>query len=271
MHSCIYRGYTTHHRLRPQPHHFRYPIAWLYLRLDEIPQLRRQIRLFSSSKWGVASFCACDHVPAEELAEFENDLQSALFAKVRAANGQATDGPVFVLTPLRHFGFYFSPLSLFFCWDAGMHQVPTVVAEVNNTPWRHKHWYVLSDRNAAPKHESSPANSEAIDADFPPESVRFSHEKEFHVSPFMDMHQSYHWSISLPTDRLMVSIRSTDANGAIFAAGMNLERQALNNWSFTRLVLRYPITPYQILATIYFEAFRLWRKNIPYFPNPATQ
>ena len=272
MHSCIYHGYTTHRRLRPVAHEFRYPVTWLYLVLDELEELQQRLWLLSNSKWGVASFQVADHLAAEQQEKFGGDLPRFIRKQVDEAMAKAA-GPIGVLTPLRHFGFYFSPLSLFYCWDADLTEVTSVVAEVNNTPWRQKHWYVLGNANRRTAEPKSRGDSGPPDSASDQRTMieRFRHQKEFHVSPFMDMNQQYDWTVTQPKERLGVSIRSTDPDGEIFSAAMNLERRQLNNWSFAKLILRYPLLPYQILAAIYFEAFRLWRKDISYFPNPSTQ
>jgi len=173
------------------------------------------------------------------------------------------NGPICLLTPLRHFGIYFSPLSVYYCWDQPANDVATVIAEVNNTPWRQKHWYVLGENNRQPRPTDQPGQL--------PANQRFAHEKCFHVSPFMEMEQRYDWSLVNPTDQLKLGIRSHDSDGMIFSANLDLIRQPLTNWSFSRMLLRYPLAPIQILSAIYFEAFRLWRKKIPYIPNPSTQ
>ena len=270
MRSCIYDGYTSHRRLRPSVHEFRYRVAWLYLNLDELPELLRELSLLSRSRWSVASFQAADHLDEEQLNEFENDLPAFIRAQVEAAGAEFAGGPVCVLTPLRHFGFYFSPLSLFYCWNQSESKVPTVVAEVNNTPWRQKHWYVLGNQNLVSNHTSlgKVGNSGGLSSTASGE--KFCHQKQFHVSPFMDMNQQYQWTVSKPGENLNVSIQSHDEAGQIFAASLRLERRQLSNSSFSRMVLRYPMAPIQILGSIYLEAFRLWRKGLPYFPNPST-
>ena len=243
-------------------HEFRYRVSWLYLNLDDLPQLMRELWCFSRSRWSVASFQLDDHLDSQQLREFDHDLPAFLRTQIESAGATATDGPICVLTPLRHFGFYFSPLSLFFCWDQSESEVSTIVAEVNNTPWRQKHWYVLGNQNlTASRRDAALAGSS---------NEKYIHEKQFHVSPFMDMDQRYEWTVSRPDDKLKVSIQSHDSAGQIFGASLNLDRRPLTNLSFSRMVLRYPLAPLQILGGIYFEAFRLWRKGLPYHPNPTT-
>ena len=56
-------------------------------------------------------------------------------------------GPIRLLTQLRHFGYFMSPLNLFYVFDECDRHVEFIVAEVNNTPWNERHCYVLWDGN----------------------------------------------------------------------------------------------------------------------------
>ena len=174
----------------------------LYIDLDEVGELLRRLWLMTSHPISVASFLPQDHLSPAQLDEVEgilttDDLAAHVRREAWAAGAQVTNGPICLLTPLRHFGFYFSPLSIFYCWDRDMTELPTIVAEVNNTPWRQKHWYVLG------KHNRSDETDDAR------EVQRYSHAKQFHVSPFMDMNQRYDWSITRPDRRLNICLLYT--------------------------------------------------------------
>ena len=58
------------------------------------------------------------------------------------------------------------------------------MAEVSNTPWHERHWYVLWQGNRIGE----------------PSQLRFRHPKGFHVSPFMDMDMLYEWHLHEPGD-----------------------------------------------------------------------
>ncbi|NIL97948.1 MAG: DUF1365 family protein, partial [Planctomycetales bacterium] len=93
------------------------------------------------------------------------NLDRAVRDLVESRAGFRPDGPVRLLTHLRHFGYYMAPLSLFYCFDT-RGTLRAVVAEVVNTPWRERHCYVLSHQNHA-----TPAAAA---------SLRFRTAKEFH-------------------------------------------------------------------------------------------
>ena len=77
--------------------------------------------------------------------------------------------------------------------------VEAVVAEVSNTPWRERHWYVLSQGNRIGE----------------PSQLRFRHPKEFHVSPFMDMDMLYDWHLHDPGPQLSVEIANSRGERAV--------------------------------------------------------
>jgi DUF1365 family protein len=177
MHSCIYKGIVTHRRREPVEHRFQYRLFMVYLDLDEIPTLVGRRGLLAGSKYALRSFLRTDHLyePSQPLADEVRDV-------IRRQTGQSSHGPIRLLTQLRYFGYYMSPLNLFYAFDASGRRVETIVAEVNNTPWNERHCYVLW------------AGNRRGDAS----QLQFEHAKEFHVSPFMDMDMEYEWRLTKP-------------------------------------------------------------------------
>ena len=70
-------------------------------------------------------------------------LADAVRQFVAAETGFRPEGPVRLLTQLRRYGYYFSPLNLYYCFDRDGETVEVVVAEVSNTPWLERHCYLL--------------------------------------------------------------------------------------------------------------------------------
>lgn len=254
MHSCLYFGRVAHVRREPVVHRFRYAVAMAYLDLDEAPTLLRASRILSAARLAPLSFRVDDH--GKDWGPAANDSPGRLADAVRDAvehnGGERPAGPVRLLTQLRHAGVYFSPLNLYFCFDADGETVAAIVAEVSNTPWNERRHYVLDDRTLV------------NDAD----SLRFRHGKDFHVSPFMPMEATYNWKLTPPGDRMSVHIRSSGAARTPFDAAMVLARRPWNDANLLRLLTRFPAANLQILAAIYWQAFRLWIKRCPYFPHP---
>ena len=164
-------------------------------------------------------------------------------------------GPIRLLTLLRTFGYYFSPLNLYYCFDGDGGTVEAVVAEVTNTPWLERHAYVLWAGNRIGE----------------PPQLRFRQPKEFHVSPFMDMEAEYQWRLSTPGERLSVGIVNWKEGRRFFDVDMVLKRRGLGRGAMFLALLRHPWMTGRVTQAIYWQALRLWWKRCPYYPHPKQR
>ena len=257
MHSCLYEGRVHHLRSEPTEHSFRYRIAMAYLDLAETTSLVESQRVLSAGRFAPASFLAKDHESsfAEHDQPFTNrSLDSAVRDFAAGISGKRPTGPIRLLTQLRYFGHFFSPLNLFYCFTPEGTDVECVVAEVSNTPWNERHLYLLDSSNRlAGEH-----------------GLRFRHPKSFHVSPFMGMNATYDWQLSSPGEELSVGISSSREGDRFFHASMSMRRIELSRSGVRRLCIRYPLMNLRIMAAIYWQALLLWKKKCPFFPHPQT-
>jgi DUF1365 family protein len=245
MHSCLYTGRVAHERRGPVSHRFQYRLAMAYLDLDEAAGLVRASWWASAARVAPASFRAEDHATGLAACRTPGELAAAIRGLVAAAGGEAV-GPVRLLTQLRHWGVYFSPLNLYFCYDAAGERVAAVVAEVSNTPWNERRRYVL----VRPP------------SDFDSPVLRFRHA--------MAMDANYDWRVTAPGPRLRVHIRSEQAGRPPFDAALALVRRPWRDRTLAALACRFPAANLQILAAIYWQALRLWWKRCPYYPPPTA-
>ena len=254
MHSCLYEGHVAHQRRQPVAHAFRYGLNMVYFDLDEIPRLVDD-RIIGDRKLSLASFLPEDHLALASVEQARLSLRARIEQTVELQTGHAVRGPIRLLTQLRYFGYYFSPLNLYYCFDQAGERVVAIVAEVSNTPWNEQHLYILHDGNRAQADENS-----------------FAHSKTFHVSPFMHMNMQYRWEVSTPTDTLRVQLSNAEngTEAAFFGAQLQLTRRPLTRASMARALIRYPLMTAQIFGAIYFQAFQLWWKACPYYPHPKT-
>ena len=242
--SGIYRGTVTHTRQTPTPHSFRYRLYMLYLDLDELPDVFRGRWFWSLEKLNLYSFRRADY-----LGDSKQPLKDAVLDAVADRLGTRPDGAVRMLTQVRSFGFIFNPVTFYYCFDKH-DTVATIVAEITNTPWGERHRYVLP---------AAPAASEALN---------FSFRKEFHISPFTDMHVDYDWQFTPPGDGIGVGMSSARDGEQFFHVHMQLAREEATGRAFRGAAWRHPSMTIKVIAGIYWQALRLWMKRTPFFTHP---
>jgi DUF1365 family protein len=247
MESCLYEGYVQHRRLSPTEHVFRYGLYLLYLDLDELPVVLGGGCGVHRGFFSPASFLRRDHVGDASV-----PLADAVRNLVQERTGWRPTGPIRLLTLLRNWGYYFCPLSLYYCFDAAGQTVDAVVAEVTNTPWHERHWYVLWQGNHLGQ----------------PPQLRFRHPKGFHVSPFMDMDMSYEWHLRTPGPDLSVAIVNSRGDQRLFDVSLVLKRRELSRGAMLRALIRHPWMTGRVIQAIYWQALRLWWKKCPFYSHP---
>ncbi len=246
--SCLYEGLVRHARKTPFAHAFRYRVVMAYIDLQEaesgsLPEL-------TGHRLRAARFDPADHRPVYGQ---DRPLSESVRRLAEEQTGSSPAGPVRLLTQLRWWGHYFSPINLYYLFAPSGKHAECLVAEVSNTPWNERHYYAQRLDPAASRRWQ-----------------RFSLPKAFHVSPFMGMESRYDWTVNNPGEKLFTRIDCTTPGGRLFTASMALERRPLTQKTLTSAAVRYPATTARILAAIYWQALRLWAKKAPYFPHPQT-
>lgn len=221
----------------------------MYLDLDELPSVFDRFWLWSAKRPAVAWFRRSEHLGLSRV-----PLADSVREIVKEKTGRDVEGPIRLLTSLRHFGFQMNPVSYFYCFDNSGH-VQAVVAEVNNTPWGEQHCYVVDQ-------PFKPGSSipQAVDS-----------QKDFHVSPFMQMEMTYRWHLSEPGSSLNMHIEnipSDQPSDRFFDVTMSLKRREITSLSMARILTMYPMMTAKVAGGIYWQAVRLWWKSIPFVPHP---
>jgi DUF1365 family protein len=240
----MYEGEVRHARYRPKEHSFRYKVFFLYLDLGELETLFRGRWLWSARRPNVAWLRRRDHFgdPALPIDETVRRL-------VHERTGRRPQGPVRMLCHLRYLGHNFNPATFYYCYDATGSRVETIVVEVHNTPWGEVHCYVVDERDNAGSQEQK----------------RFSLRKTFTVSPFLPMDLEYRWAFTEPGATVNVHMEDHDRDGLLFEAELTAERREITGSSLARMLIKYPMVTVKVIAGIYWQAFRLWRKGVPFY------
>jgi uncharacterized protein len=234
--SCLYEGTITHLRHEPR-RRFSHPLALAYLDLEELPRLLGG--RFVRNGPGLVRFRRRDY-----LGDPRTSLDHAVRELVERRTGRRPRGPVRVLTQPRSFGHCFNPVSFYYCLDERGAEIEALVAEVTNTPWGERHAYVI-----------------------PGDTGHF--QKALHVSPFLEMEQTYACHSTPPARALSVRIENTRQGARVFEAALSLRRRELNPASIRRMTARYPFATLRVLGLIYMHAVGLRLAGVGTFAHPA--
>lgn len=245
--TALYHGRVYHRRLRPVGHAFAYRVFSMLIDVDAIQAHAKSLKFFSFGRFNLFSIEPRDHG-----AEKGETLSQHARALLRAG-GYSGAGRISLLCYPRILGFVFNPLSVWWCRDA-QGVLEAIIYEVRNT-FGGRHCYIVPAKGAG---------GIACNAA----------DKVFHVSPFMDMEMRYNFELSAPADDVRIAIREADAQGPIFFAAFEGEREPMSDRALIAAFFRYPLMTVKIVAAIYFEALRLFAKGLrpkPGAPDPVAE
>lgn len=245
--AAIYTGTLRHRRFRPTPHAFTYRVFFAYVNLEHVAEIMAVSRLTGYNRRAWASFYEADH-----FGDPATPLHSRVRAYAQARGVSIPDGPIYLLTHLRYFGYCFNPISLFYCCDrTGRPQA--VLAEVNSTfGERALYWIPAPERPDGP--------------------LRHRVTKQMHVSPFNTMDLDYVFGLSQPGESLVAHMDTVAHHDAeptpFFDATLTLTRTPWSAAGLRQVLLRHPWMTASVITAIHWQAFRLWWKGQPYIPHP---
>lgn len=235
--AAVYFGHVMHCRLRPFRHRFVYRVFSLFLDIERLDALAARTRFFSHNRFNLFSIHDRDHGTADGA-----PLRPWIESQLHNANIAPPAGRIFMLCFPRIFGYVFNPLSVFFCFD-GEDKLRAIVYEVRNT-FGEKHAYPIAIDNA---------ENGAI--------ITHRQNKQFYVSPFIDMNMRYVFRLRLPGETVSVMIREYAPEGELLIATLTGSRRPFSAVTLAAAFFRYPLMNVKIISAIHFEALRLFRKG----------
>ena len=235
-------GQVRHTRLKPARHAFAYPTYFLMLPLRSMHAGQHATRL-AHNRSGMLSFHDADHGDGRRNAvEWLDDLLA------KEGISDAT-GEVWLHTYPRVLGYTFKPVSFWYC-HTGSGALRTIVVEVNNT-FGERHCYLL-DR---------PTLGRELRAD-----------KVFHVSPFCTLEGQYRFRFMRSEhgglEKTVARIDYDDTAGPLLETSVSGTLEPVTGRALRKAVWRYPAMTFGVMARIHWQAFKLWRKHVPFISKP---
>ena len=235
MNSCIYNGIIKHQRFTPIKHSLNYNTFSLFVDLDEIESLTKNISIFSLNKFNIFSFYNVDHGARDGSL-----LKDWVLKNIKKFNISNNITKIKLLCYPRIFGYVFNPLSIFYCYDK--ESLKAILYEVKNT-FDEQHTYIF------PVNKNSKIISQQCD-------------KKFYVSPFIEMETDYNFRLTEPDDLLRVYIKQTDKNkNKVLIACQTGKKEPMNTKQLAINFLIHPMMTFKIILGIHFEALKLWKKG----------
>lgn len=248
LESGIYTGTLRHRRFQPVWHDFTYPLFMVFLDIDRIEELAKVSPFLSYNRWNWASFDERDHFGNPRL-----PLRKRLEADAAASGIELPQGPIFLLTHLRYFGYCFNPVSFFYCYGLSG-KLEAVLAEVSSTFGETRnYWHRVSDQKNAEN------------------ALHFRTPKTMHVSPFMAMDLEYDFIFTPPQKEAVVHMNTRQQGKVFFDATLKLEKHPWTSESLHRILLRHPWMTAKVVGAIHWQALRLYFKKVPVFTHPGKK
>lgn len=244
MNSHLLEGTVRHRRSRPFSYHLEHRVYCFALDLDELDDVVGRLRLVGRNRRSLVEFRDADHLPTPT-----SDVRADLLAHLRRAGIDPDGWRVTLVTNLRVLGYVFNPASFFLCRDErGTLQV--VVVEVHNT-FGERHLYTLRRTRT--------------DGPFVA-----AMDKEFFVSPFIEMDARYAVHVRDEPSRLRIAINERQDGAPLLSTSLVLHRVRLSDRSLLRLLLRYPLVTHKTIAAIHWHALRLWLNGARFIRRTAA-
>jgi len=236
--SHLLRGVVRHRRTQPMPYELEHDVFYLALDLDEIDQVDERLRLFSRGRRNVLTLRDPDHWVPQAA-----DLRVSVHTHLQTEGFDPTGWRItFIATP-RVLGYQFNPASFYLCRDsAGVMQV--IIIEVHNTHNERRLYTLRPERRGK-------AWVDAMD-------------KDFYVSPFIDMDAHYTVRVQDDPARLRIAMTETEHGKPLLTATLVAERFRLTDRSLLRTLLHVPLATQKTIVAIHLHAWRMWRRGFTF-------
>jgi hypothetical protein len=240
--SRVVSGSVMHRRIHPRENRFVYPVFFLLINIDELGSL--DSALLGINRWRPLSFHFADHGDGEHP-------QRWIERELRKHNLTDCNGPIWVQTFPRVFGYAFNPVSFWYCLREDS-SVGAIIAEVNNT-FGERHCYVL---------EPNPKTGEFNE---------ISAEKRMYVSPFYPVTGEYHFRFNTDFDAPRVGIDYLNGGQLQLNTAIWGKAKPLTAATLLAALIHQPFLTLGVVLRIHWQALRLLAKRTPFYPKPDSK
>jgi DUF1365 family protein len=87
-------------------------------------------------------------------------------------------------------------------------------------------------------------------------------DKDFYVSPFIDMEGTYTVHVADDPGSLRIAINERHGDAPVLATSLVLKRRRLTDRMVVRMLFAHPFMTQRTIALIHVHAWRLWRRGV---------
>lgn len=252
MKACFCSGSVVHHRLSPIPHRFKYHMSWCLFDLDSLDELFAQSKFWSINKFNIVTLKNRDYINTSE-----DSIKQKAMALIQKRTQNEFKGKIFLFTHPRYLGFGFNSVNFYFCYEKN--NLIYIISEINNTPWKQKHLYFHNIQD-------SHLNTNMHKADYV-----FEFQKDFHISPFVDMNIDYIWKFNVNLEKLSVAMKLKHETKTLMHVNLQTKLQPILKTNQISWTIRQPFQALKMFIGIYWQALKLWYKRVPFFSHPDIE
>ena len=236
-------GQVRHARLKPVSNTFSYPTYFVMLPLRAMQQ--NGSGALAHNRSSPLSFFDRDHGDGRENAV------SWIDELLQREGVQDAAGEVWLHTYPRVLGYTFKPVSFWYCHRADG-SLRAIVVEVNNT-FGERHCYLLNE----------PSYGHELKAN-----------KVFHVSPFCTLEGGYRFrfmrSQHAGLEKTVARVDYDDNTGPLLETSVSGTLEPITRKSLRKALWGYPAMTFGVIARIHWQAFKLWKKRVPFIKKPRA-
>ncbi len=242
MTSCLYECEIMHRRLKPEQKRFDYRIFMLSVDLDEPPK----VPFLGLNRFNLFALNDRDHIDLGQ----PGGIRANLFAWMKQENIDCpADARVRLVTLPRVLGYAFKPVSFYYL--STKEGIPLFsIAEVRNTYHEMKLFLVDGEKEKGWQRRV---------------------KKDFYVSPFSDVEDSFHFKLGLPADNWAVNIDNLDSEGVTLVSAIRGKTKPLTGRRLLWYGFKYPLLSLKVIFMIHWQALKLWTRKVPHFAKSAKK